>query len=149
MSALPVLARRILLAAALVAVTACFEDDACDPAYLYCEDEDSCTPAPASCKHSRPSEAALVIQVSNPLPVLVRVYRGPFEEGVLVWSGPPQGNTWSLNLPLGDYSATALYVTGADSALAVDGDEVTYSSDDTCDGTCFSTDPGKVDLRLE
>jgi hypothetical protein len=128
-------------------LTACFEEE-CEPAFSYCEEEEVCTPTPSSCNHSVPSSASLVITVSNPLPKLVRVYRGQaYETGTLVWSGVPDGVSWSLTVPLNDYSATALYVTGVDTLLVIDGDEVTYSAQSTCDGNCYAKDAGELDLR--
>jgi hypothetical protein len=136
---------------ALLGLTACFDEDSCDADYLVCDDEEEvCTPTPSNCNHSIPSSASLVINLSNPLPVLVRVYRGEdYETGTLIWSGVPEGKTWSLTVPLNDYSATALYVSGEDTTLVINGDEVTYSAQSTCGGNCYAKDGGELDLRLE
>jgi hypothetical protein len=137
------------LCVAVLPLTACFEEE-CEPAFSYCEEEEACTPAPSSCNHGIPSSATLVIHVSNPLPVLVRVYRGDaYETGTLIWSGAPEGMSWSLAVPLNDYSATALYVIGGDTTLVIHGDEVTYAVQSTCDGNCYTKDGGELDLRLE
>lgn len=130
-------------------------DDPCDPqSSIPCEwldeEDDDCTPAPALCPRSIPSSANLIVRVSQPLPKLVRVYAGPtYEDGTLVWSGTPSGTVWSLPLPLGAYSATALYVNGKDSLLAVDGNEVGYTSQEHCDGTCYGPGDAEVDLRMD
>jgi hypothetical protein len=113
------------------------------------ESEPECDPAPASCRKVRPSSAAFHIRVSSPLPSTVTVYRGNFEEGRAVWTGSPSGNSFSVNLPMGTYSATATYARGGKTIIAVDGDYVEYSWDETCDGTCYETVDGWVDLELE
>ena len=113
-----------------------------------CADED-CDYPPDSCRRTLPPTASLLIKVSEPLPAEVRVYSGSsFETGTLVWSGVPAGTAWTLSLPHGkNYSATALYVSGGDSVLAVDGDRLDYSTDDYCGTTCYSLEDGEVDLR--
>ncbi|HEX2612432.1 MAG TPA: hypothetical protein VHO02_02415 [Fibrobacteria bacterium] len=130
-------------------------DDSCDPqSSLPCDiiddNQDECTPAPANCPHSVPEQGNLLIHVSQPLPVRVNIYAGAaYETGILIGSGVPTGTTWSLSLPLGKYSATALYVNGKDSVLAVDGSEVGYDSKGYCDETCFGATGGDLNLQLE
>jgi hypothetical protein len=111
--------------------------------------EEECDPAPASCRKYRPTTAPFHIQVSSPLPSTVTIYRGDFEEGRIVWSGSPSGNSFSVDLPFGTYSATATYARGGKTIIAVDGDYTDYSWDETCDGTCYDTVDGWADLELE
>jgi hypothetical protein len=126
-------------------------DDSCDPDFTSsCPEQQACAPTPSSCRTSVPSSGELVVRVSHPPPVLVRVYRGTaYETGTLVWSGLPQGDVWSITVPLGSYSATALYVSAGDSVLTVDGDDVGYAATSTCDANCYSSEDGAVDLELE
>lgn len=129
------------LKAAVVAVAWVLAGATCNEE---CEDD------PPECRSTLPAEANLLVKVSDPPPVEVRVYRGTsFETGTLVWSGPPSGTAWTLSLPYNDYSATALYVIGGDSVLAVDGDAIEYDRDTYCGGTCYEIEDGEVDLRLE
>lgn len=126
-------------------------DTTCDSTYLYCEDDDYCAPTPANCRQSAPTAGQLHIELSSPAPVLVRIYRGTnYETGTLVWSGrPPTSLSWSMTVPVNDYSATALYVTDGDSVLAIDGVSVLSTAQETCDGTCYSSGIGELDLRLK
>ncbi len=111
--------------------------------------EEGCEEAPASCRRTLPPTASLLIKVSEPLPAEVRVYSGKdFEKGTLVWNGVPEGTAWTLTLPHGkDYSATALYVSGGDSLLAIDGDRLDYDTDEYCGTICYKIEDGEVDLR--
>lgn len=135
-------------ALAALALAACF-DDSCDSDYASSScDQEICTPAPPSCRKTIPETGTLILKVSNPLPVLIRVYRGEaYETGTLVWSGVSLGNTISLEVPLNAYSATALYVANGDSLLSIDGGEVGYETLGTCDGNCYGR--GSVELDLE
>jgi hypothetical protein len=140
-------------ACACAAALAGCADDGCDPqSSIPCswiEDDDKCTPTPALCNRSAPSAGYLQIDLSAPAPVRVTVYRGSsYETGTLMWSGPPVSLSWSMTVPVGNYSATALYVNGGDSVLVIDGVDVQAAAQETCDGTCYSSGTGAVDLKL-
>jgi hypothetical protein len=126
--------------------------DTCEPSpSQYCEEEEEvCTPMPEYCPRTVPEEAGLRILLSEPLPVRVAVYHGnEYETGTLnqAWA-PSKKDNW-IEVPLGTYSVTALYVTGGDSVLAVDVDVVDYAGFETCTATCYFSDDGEVDLTLE
>jgi hypothetical protein len=111
------------------------------------EDGEECTPAPWDCESSRPTSATLEIRTGGGTLKSIRVYSGStYEDGTLVWSGTSGG---SISLPLGPYSAVAEYEVAGVTVLAVDGDELSYSASETCDGTCYETDDGLVELQLE
>ena len=134
--------QRLTLAAALTGFSGCLDT----------EDEgqvEECDPAPYDCSHTRPHEADLTIRVSSPLPEVVSIYAGTaYESGRLVWSGVPKGSKWSERLPFGDYSVTATYKRGGKTIIAVDGDDLDYQSEDTCDGYCYEEEDGEVNLEL-
>jgi hypothetical protein len=149
-SAAPVLTCLLLAASlngCLEAAGAIAEAVAEDDGYESPEPE--CDPAPSSCRKSRPTLAAFHIRVSSPLPSTVTIYRGDFEDGRMVWSGPPKGTSFPVDLPMGTYSATATYARGDKTVIAVDGDFLDYSWYETCDGTCYETVDGWADLELE
>jgi hypothetical protein len=115
----------------------------------HCE-EDDCFPPPDNCSSRTPEHAELNIVLSEPLPRTVRVYRGAAHEtGELVATHAPATKELTLLLPLGEYSVTALYVTGTDSILAVDSDELGSRELNTCTKTCLVGEPGEVDLALK
>ncbi len=118
----------------------------------YNDYQNDCTLPPSGCTSTVPSTAVLTIQVSDPAS-LVSIYKGPyFETGTLISKDYPPGvgvRTWSMSLPLGDYSATAMYIINGDTIVKVDGDNLDYTSHDTCNGTCYTADNGDVDLRLD
>lgn len=135
-----------ILAAVLVGCA-----DSCDQSSsLYCEEEETCTPMPEYCPRTVPETAGLRILLSEPLPARVTVYRGSeYETGTLdqAWT-PVKKDNW-IELPLGTYAVTALYVAGGDSVLAVDVADVDYARFETCTSTCYFSDDGEVDLKLE
>jgi hypothetical protein len=110
------------------------------------EDPDDCEPMPFFCARSRPTQADLTILVGGGGVLQeIRVYSGPnVENGTLVWTGT---SAQTLRLPLGDYSAEAIYISGSIKRVAIDGDDLDYSSDEYCDGTCYEEEDGMVDLR--
>jgi hypothetical protein len=125
----------LLLFGALL--TGCLDEDG----------EEECTPAPLFCNPYRPSQVDLTILTGGGALQEVRIYRGSaYETGILVWSGNHGG---SIRVPLGTYSATATYLVGGKTVIAVDGDDLYYSEMETCDGTCYDEVDGEVDLALE
>ena len=117
---------------------------------ISCQDDDH--PCATTYCDNAPTHAGLKIQVSDPV-TLVSIYSGAdYETGTLVWRGqPPLGiKEWTTYWPLGDYSVTARYVVGNDTTLVVDGDALSSSSTENCDGTCsYSTQDWNTDLRLK
>ncbi|MCD6025335.1 MAG: hypothetical protein K0Q91_2251 [Fibrobacteria bacterium] len=111
-----------------------------------CED-----PPAEDCNSVVPVEANLSIRLSEPLPRLVRIYAGKsYETGTLVSHRVPTVKNYEETLPMGEYSATALYVIGKDSILVVDGDELSYSQLWwTCTMECYETHGGSVDLSVQ
>jgi hypothetical protein len=138
-------ARRMFVLLPAISLCGCLEvfEAFADP-----EDEEDCTPTPVLCDRNRPHSADLTIHVSSPLPCQVTVYRGDYEYGKVVWQGAPQGESWSIRLPLGEYSATATYARGTQTIIAVDGDDLDYESSSTCDANCYEEIDGSVDLEL-
>lgn len=120
--------------------------DTYDETCKACED-----PPDQDCISVVPVETSLSIRLSQPLPRLVRIYRGKsYETGALVRQRAPSSDDYKETLPMGHYSVTALYVTGTDTVLAVDGTELSYQQLWwTCTKTCYETEPGEVDLALE
>jgi hypothetical protein len=113
------------------------------------EEGEECTPAPWDCELSRPTTATLEIRTGGGAIQAIRVYAGSnIEDGRLVWSGT-SGGTRSISLPLGPYAAEAEYLVNGVTYIAVDGDELTYTESETCDGTCYETVDGLVELQLE
>jgi len=145
-------ARILRIALVLVAsglMGAC-SDLFCDPETSITCDDEECTPAPSNCQSVAPTLHIVQLEVSSPRPVLVKVYRGSnHETGTEIWSGLAPGATWTLGAMTGPYSATALYVTDADSVLVVDGGVLEASSMETCDGSCFTQGSLDLDLRLQ
>lgn len=113
-----------------------------------CTDDDGNCVDYSSCEYqSAPSTGKLNFTVSEPLPVQVVLYEGTaVEDGRIVWSGIPTQKNWSITVPAGDYSATALYLQGGDTLIAVDGDYAGFSTVTTCEGTCYESDDGDLDL---
>ena len=111
---------------------------------------DLCIDPPDDCSGVIPETAPLSIHLSQPLPKLVRIYSGKhYETGTLVVERVPTSKDFSIELPLRDYSATALYVTGNDTILSVDGDDLDYRKLGTCDKDCYVPEGGNVDLKRD
>jgi hypothetical protein len=129
--------------------------DNCDQ-FFYSEtkspscEEETCIPTPPDCTGTTPASAFLNISLSEPLPVVVRIYRGAaYETGDLIEVKHPSSKTFGMEVPLGTYSVTALYIRGGDSVLAVDGGEVTYRDVTTCERTCRVGDNDEINLSLQ
>lgn len=111
------------------------------------EGEDDCETTPLFCERQPPSSATLTIRTGGGAVQSVEVYAGnAYETGRLVWTGV-SGTT--IRLPLGPYSAKATYLVGNKMVIAVDGDELSYSSTSYCTADCYDEVGGEVDLRLE
>jgi hypothetical protein len=110
-----------------------------------------CIPAPDDCSGVVPTLGELEIHLSQPLPRRVQVHAGKHHEtGAVVLAFTPTSRDTTLMLPFGHYSVTALYVTGNDSTLAVDGDNLEYVQLDTCDNTiCYDSRIAEVNLALD
>ena len=113
-----------------------------------CQDDEQCLSIP-HCLSTAPKYATLTVQVSDPAP-LVSIYSGSsVETGALTWSGKLSPGSAGMLLPLGTYSIEAVYVVNGDTIHAVDGDELSYSAQETCEGTCYGAVDATVDVRLK
>jgi hypothetical protein len=128
-------AARMPLALACALAAGCLDEDP----------EEDCEPMPLFCDRWIPTKADLTILVGGGGALQeIRVYSGTVETGTLVWTGT---SATTLRLPLGDYSAEATYISGGKTRKAIDGDDLDYSSDEYCEGTCYEEEDGTVDLR--
>ena len=131
----------VIICLVLIGSTGCYnEEENCDERPIW---ED--------CRYDRPSEGDLIISVTinaqNPR-IPISVYEDDFESGRLVFRDTLDVNEAAYILPLGYYSATAFYVVGADSILAVDGDDITAEQVEYCDEDCWEVSDADIDLRL-
>ena len=113
-------------------------------------DSDDCDDI-STCLLSRPSfgELDITLTINNENPTVdVVIYRGNYENRDTVQQFTASGTFYSIDLDFGTYSATALYKVGADSILAVDGDEISLDSETKCRETCWDVTDGKIDLTL-
>lgn len=138
-----------MLALAWVLLAAGCEDDDCNPDYHADPEACSiCVTPPPDCSSAIPSASPLSIHLSQPLPKWVRIYSGKaYETGTLVQTVVPTARDFSVLLPSGAYSVTALYVAGTDSVLAVDGGDLDYRDIGACGRTCLEPVGDDVDVK--
>lgn len=108
-----------------------------------------------SCKKTNPDlqegevNIKLTINPENPW-VPITVYEGNFEKNNIVAEDTVYEKEYSVTLPLGHYSVTAVYKVGDKTIIAVDGDEISLEEDsDDEDGTSEEyVSDANVDVRL-
>ena len=103
-----------------------------------------------ACEPDRPTlgrlEVSVTVDAEFPR-VPISIYRDDFELGDLVLSDTAATDEAEYTLPMGEYSATATYISGQDTVVAVDGDEITTALVIYCDGRCWEV--YNADLNLE
>ena len=103
------------------------------------------------CEHQRPTHGMLNILVTinseNPS-VPINIYRGDFELGILILSDTLTMNEFEYTLPINKYSATAKYISGQDTIIAVDGGEISVKLIEYCDENCWEVYDATLDLEL-
>ena len=123
-----------------------FSDD--DDEYYY--EEDECG-IPSDCITEEPFygwlNINLTINSKNPT-VLLKVFYGNYEDGYCILSDIVNQSHITYELTPGYYSATAQYISGQDTILAVYGDEIEIDSTEECDTYCWEIENGELDLRL-
>lgn len=108
---------------------------------------------PSDCNSSIPSggtvSVSIVTNSINPT-VKIEIYEGNIEDGKLIISENLSSDK-SYTLPNGYYTAQAFYKVNYEGHVvtikAVDGKELDYSSQNYCDGTCYSD--GSINLDCE
>ncbi len=118
------------------------------------EGEDECSsPDYSNCDTHEPAVAILELKVTinseNPK-VKVEIYDGNVESGYLYRTVFAESGVLNENVSVDRYySAKAFYKSGADSIVAIDGDELKKISTSYCDSTCWGISGGHLDLRLK
>ena len=119
----------------------------CDIDGLDCEEH----PIWKDCEQYAPSDGKLRISVtinsSNPR-VPVNIYRGDFELGILVLSETLSVEDVEYTLPIGEYSATATYVSGQNTIMTVDGGEIKAELVEYCNINCWEVSDASLNLEL-
>ena len=118
-----------------------------------CTNEEDCEERPLSheCLYTKPTDGPLHITVTinseNP-ELCINIYDHDFEIGNIVIQDTISEIEETYILPIGYYSATARYISGNDTILAVDADEITVSLEEYCDADCWEISDGYIDLEL-
>ena len=117
-----------------------------------CEDDSTLGPAPADCDEVRPTTGQLQVLVTISTEfrtVPVTIFDGDIDRNnILIEDNLARGSfSWDVTSER-DYSATAMYVIGADTVLAVGSTRVSPSSEEFDDATCFDGASGTIDLQL-
>lgn len=119
----------------------------CDIDNLDCEEH----PIWKECERYAPSHGILYISVtissSNPR-IPVNIYWGDFELGILVLSDTLVVENAEYTLPIGEYSATAKYMSGQDTIMTVDGGEIKAELVEYCNMDCWEVTNANLDLEL-
>ena len=107
-----------------------------------------------TCYTQKPEELFVKLQLSkneSDSPVEVTFYKGDIDDGDIIDNFPTDSTEESYLMPINeDYSATARYLEGQDTIIAVDGERLSAESFENCDETCYDWDHTIVlDLRLD
>jgi len=109
--------------------------------------------APKDCVETRPTtgKLELLVTISPEFPTVpVKIYRGDIDNAVLVVEDNLARVSFSWDVISDqEYAATAMYVIGADTVLAVGSALVSPTSKDYEDATCFGSARGTIDLQLQ
>ncbi|MBF0431063.1 MAG: hypothetical protein HQK83_07280 [Fibrobacteria bacterium] len=81
-------------------------------------------------------------------PIRIDYYNGDFDTGTKIYSGSHHDTELEATLVPGTISATALYVVGTDSILAVDGVRIKTNQVNYCEQSCYEAEPVSMDLTL-
>jgi len=117
-----------------------------------CEEESDLPFAPENCMEQKPAFGSLNLRITinaeNPS-VTVTVYRGNYDDGIVVTTASFTSETGSIDLEVDNtYSATASYQRGPDTILVLDEGHISTSSEEFRDAICWEVIDGSVDLRL-
>jgi hypothetical protein len=105
-----------------------------------------------SCDTNQPTTGQLSVKVSindeNPA-VPIRIYRGFIEDSVLYFVDTLTTSKVDYYVDIQQrYSGVATYKSGTKAILAIDGDKVSYSTNDNCGFTCYTVKDGSLRLDL-
>jgi len=119
----------------------------CDIDGLDCEEH----PVWKECERNIPSHGKLYISVtinSSNSSIPVNIYLGDFELGILILSDTLFVEDAEFTLPIGEYSATATYVSGQNTIMTVDGGEINAELVEYCEMDCWEVTNANLDLEL-
>lgn len=134
------LTKLILVTLPLLLITSC------DSKYEDCTDEDY-----FNCNTFEPEKGFFVVHLQtddqNP-EVVVRVYEGDFEDGILVEEDTLITISRDYYLPVEKwYSFTATYKTSNGTLVAIDGGKIDLKSYTMCEYKCYEINEPLIDLR--
>ena len=119
--------------------------------------EEGCTKGykPSDCVETRPSGGSLIIQVTidgmNPR-VPIAVYLGDVENNIVAFVDTLDVTSVAYYIENGDYAVKATYRAIIDGSLAtvysIDGGNLSPSSTEYCDGTCYGEGTLALDAKL-
>ena len=119
--------------------------------------EEGCTKGyrPPDCVETRPSGGSLIIQVTidgmNPR-VPIAVYLGDVENNIVAFVDTLDVTFVTYYIENGDYAVKATYRATIDGSLAtvysIDGGNLSPSSTEYCDGTCYGEGSLTLDAKL-
>lgn len=116
-------------------------------------DEDECDDVDYSdCNTEEPFRDSLHIKLTindeNEKVKLV-IYDGDFEDGIAITQIETEKSKINVEVLLDrEYSASAEYISGKDTIIAIDGTNIKKKSKTYCDSTCWSIKNQDLDLRL-
>ncbi|MCK6541669.1 hypothetical protein L6Q79_03180 [bacterium] len=116
-------------------------------------DDNDCDPKPSDCHETKYSYGYLNINLTinqKNDSVLIRIFRGDFDNKDILFEKFVYENTFSYQLPTEEYySVVARYIQNdGDTVLAVDADDIENDRESYCDGDCYELDNGSIDLKL-
>jgi hypothetical protein len=108
--------------------------------------------APSNCNPVKPSFGTVIVTVSKSgahptIPIIV--YRGNYEEGIVVFRDTVDVAQTGFEVPVDTYyAAIARYTVGVDTILVLNGGRLEVQSETYRDATCYGLPTLDLDLRL-
>jgi len=109
--------------------------------------------APDNCIQVQPTKGRLTVKLTvsaQSAQVPLTVYYGDIEDERIVTCETVDEGTVDYELPVNErYSVTALYISGPDTVLVVDGDDIKAEQRHYRNATCWEISNGTIDVRLQ
>ena len=120
----------------------------CKDKYSDCTDGDY-----NNCEPDKPETGVitcLLTKDSENQSVLLKVYEGNWEEGIVVYERVLNVARAYITVDVEKhYSATAFYLRGNDTIMAIDGGRIKLSTYRACELVCYEINEPELDLRLD
>jgi hypothetical protein len=119
------------------------------------DDNETCEPVSGTCHYTPYTHGdrniELTIDSENPQ-ATIYIYEDDIDPTDLpapYTTITTSSSSYSINLPVGDYSGVIYYQYEGKTFMAIDGDSIENDGDFYCEGYCYELEEGELDLKLD